>query len=64
MIAAAYGRYQALCLLLDRGGNPTLEDETGQDAMSYARESESWDCIALLKKTWERVDTENSKLFT
>ncbi len=54
LIAAAYGRYQALCLLLDMGGDPTVIDDSGKNAMEYARDSSSWDCISLLKEQWER----------
>ena len=42
------------------GECPHLEDEI--DAMTYARKSESWDCIALLKRTWERMDEKSKPL--
>ncbi len=53
LIAAAYGRYQALCILLDMGGDPTIFDDSGKNALEYARESNSWDCISTLKE-WHR----------
>ncbi|XP_072044926.1 uncharacterized protein [Amphiura filiformis] len=58
LIAAAYGRYRALCLLLDMGGDPTMTDDAGKDALEYARDSESWDCINILKEPWQRQEPE------
>lgn len=50
-VAASWGRFQALELLLWNGGDPSLEDEEGQTARNMAESSGHWDCINLLD-TW------------
>ncbi|XP_054756635.2 uncharacterized protein LOC129262534 [Lytechinus pictus] len=47
-VAASWGRFQALELLLWNGGDPSIEDEEGNTAKNMAESSNHWDCINLL----------------
>jgi ankyrin repeat protein len=48
-IAAAWGRYDILKLLLDCGGDPEIRDLNKKTALHYAVEEEYLDCYKLLK---------------
>ena len=47
-VAATWGRYQALNLLLHNGGNPDLCDEDGANAFDMAKEHDNTDCLNLI----------------
>ncbi|XP_071486602.1 uncharacterized protein [Diadema antillarum] len=58
-VAASWGRFQALEVLLRNGGDPSLQDEDGNTASSMARTNGHWDCINLLE-SW-LVDLEEDE---
>ncbi|XP_072167071.1 uncharacterized protein [Diadema setosum] len=58
-VAASWGRFQALEVLLRNGGDPSLQDEDGNTASSMARTNGHWDCINLLE-SW-LVDLEEGE---
>ncbi|XP_071965057.1 uncharacterized protein [Antedon mediterranea] len=48
MVAASWGRFQALQVLLANGGDPKLRDEDDKNALDHAIGADSWDCRQLL----------------
>ncbi|XP_033107318.1 ankyrin repeat and LEM domain-containing protein 1-like isoform X2 [Anneissia japonica] len=50
MVAASWGRFQALQILLVNGGDPELRDEDNKDALDHAIDGGSWDCKQLLQQ--------------
>lgn len=50
-VAASWGHFEILECLLASGGDPTLQDEEGQTALSLAQASDKWDCVDLLQQT-------------
>ena len=52
-VAACWGRFQALEVLLWNGGDPSVEDEEGKTPITMADANSHWDCIDLLEK-WMR----------
>ncbi len=50
MMAVAYRHNDIAKLLLKRGADPTIKDEDGADAMSFAQLVNNVDAVVLLKK--------------